>query len=602
MSDISGNCCLCLSKRELFQTNLLDRFLTDYRTVIYSESENDVICKFVPPVFVNNSDASPSDNFNHYWKIKALNILQQIFPTKEYIEIELLGVDLLSDLAIEQMDYKVRIHRSNRNDTWITEINSWFISRVYYLCRPSSWNEYVEKIEKIRTTSNTLILNAISLIDTFYKKQRWSKDYWDKVYTGMATLSSLISKDLLLPVSVVDKFCLYREDMQNDNFMENNKIVIAPLLYTKYKELKKEISNGYTSVENFFKNVPEVLLKRINHNSIEGINLNLGLLNLFESLKAISKMQHEFDKYFQNYRSLEAGFNNVEVENLNVMLNVWHHVIETPPKGLQIAYDAKQKYRKAIKLVETMHNTKAIKDITIVSNDCRLFLLKEFDVNNEMIIECDYIAKAIHAYFFENADQFSNEKWLVDTIGYEFVYIPLFNDVPISVGFSILSMHIFENRLSDAFFPAVIDKSIYEYLDIDYSIVEKCILLNATFGALKMLIHQYNEIATFISGDHCLYINGINNYAQSFADEMGKQVSNLAEQIDILNILSEVEDEVIFECITAILECINSMNNLFDFVEKLEPIAEFETLVQNASGALAILQSYIVKEYENSAR
>lgn len=217
-----------------------------------------------------------------------------------------------------------------------------------------------------------------------------------------------------------------------------------------------------------------------------------------------------------------------------------------------------------------------------------------------MILECDFIAKTIHECFFNNADQFSNEKWLIDTTGYEFVYIPLYNDIPVNVGFTILSLHVFGNRISDALFPTEIDKFIYEYLGIDYTIVEKCILLNTTFSALKLLTQQYNEIVAFNTGDHCLHINGINNYAQSFVDEMGKQVSNLAEQIGILNTLSEVDDEIAVECISAILECINRMNDLFDFVKKFEPIEEFETLVQNANGALAILQPYIVKE--NSAR
>lgn len=592
---------LLSSDYEKLKNSLLDRFLTDYRTIIYSESENDVVCKFVPPVFADKNQASTTENFNHYWKIKALNILQQIFPIKEYIEVELLGVDLLSDLAIEQMDYKVRIPKSNRNDTWITEINSWFISRVNYSCRPSSWNEYVEKIEEIRTISNTLISDAISLVDNFYKKQRWGKERWDKVYTEIKTLSSLISKDLFLPVSVVDKYCLYREDMQNDIYKEENKIVIAPLLYTKYKKLKKELSNSYSSVENFFKNFADVLLKRINHSSLEGINLNLGLFNLFESLKSISKMQLEFDNFFQNYRSLEVGFNDVEIENLNVMLNVWHHVIEEPPKGYPIAYDAKQKYRKAIKLVEGLYKIKVIKDIPILSIENRMFFLKEFNVNSsEMILECDYIAETIHEYFFKDANQFSNEKWLIDTKGYEFVYIPLYDDIPINIGFSISSLRVFENRISNALFPAAIDKSIYECLGIDYTIVEKCIFLNATFGTLKLLIHQYNEIAAYNTGAHSLHIDGINNYAQSFADEMGRQALNLSEQIGVLNFLCEINDESVIECIAAILECINKMNDLFDFVKKFEPIEEFETLVQNAIGALAILQPYIVKKGENS--
>ena len=313
-------------------------------------------------------------------------------------------------------------------------------------------------------------------------------------------------------------------------------------------------------------------------------------------------MQLEFDKLFRDYRSLEVEFDDVEVENLNVMLNVWHHVVEAPPKGYQIAYDAKQKYRKAVQLVNGLHNIKTIIDIPIVSRENRMFFLKEFDVNNsEMILECDFVAKTIHEYFFNNASQFSNEKWLIDTTGYEFVYIPLYNGIPINIGYSISSLRVFANRISDALFPAEIDKSIYEYYDIDYTIVKKCMLLNAIFGALKLLIHQYNEIAAFNTDDHCLYINGINNYAQSFADEMTRQASNLAEQIDILNALSGTNDTIVIECITAISECINKMNELFDFVTKLKPFEELETLIQSASGALAILQSYIVKVYENSA-
>jgi hypothetical protein len=153
---------------EKLKASLLERFLKENRTIIYSESENDVVCKFVPPIFTENKESPSSENFNQYWRIKTLNILQQIFPDKEYIEIELLGVDLLSDLAIQQLDYKLRIPKSNRNDAWITEINSWFVSRVYYSNRPSTWNEYVRNIEEIRTVSNALICGTISLLDSFY--------------------------------------------------------------------------------------------------------------------------------------------------------------------------------------------------------------------------------------------------------------------------------------------------------------------------------------------------------------------------------------------------------------------------------------------------
>lgn len=289
-------------------------------------------------------------------------------------------------------------------------------------------------------------------------------------------MTSLISKELLLPVSVVDKYCLYREDMQNNTFKKSNDILIAPLLYSKYKKLNKELSNGYSAVENFFNNFADVLLKRINRAPLDGINLNLGLLNLFESLKSISKMQSEFDCFFPNYRSIGNEFSHHELENINILLNVWHVVIEAPPYGYQIAYTAKQKYRKAAQSMKNLHNAEQIADISIVSLENKMFFLKEFDFNsNEIILECDFIAKTIHKDFFENADQFSSEKWLIDNTGYEFIYVPLINGNPMA-GFSISSLHVFGQRISDALFPAKIDKFVYEYLGIDYCLHQSILI------------------------------------------------------------------------------------------------------------------------------
>ena len=45
-----------------------------------------------------------------------LALLQQIYPQKEYIDIELLGVDLHGDLGIEPLDYKLHIHKENRRN------------------------------------------------------------------------------------------------------------------------------------------------------------------------------------------------------------------------------------------------------------------------------------------------------------------------------------------------------------------------------------------------------------------------------------------------------------------------------------------------------
>jgi hypothetical protein len=154
---------------------------------------------------------------------------------------------------------------------------------------------------------------------------------------------------------------------------------------------------------------------------------------------------------------------------------------------------------------------------------------------------------------------------------------------------------VFGQRISDALFPAEIDKFVYEYLGIDYTIAEKYILLIATFGAFKMLIHQYNEIAALNTGTHCLYIDGIKNYAQYFADGMGRHAEKLAEQIRILNAFSGTNDETIIEYTATISQCIEKLNGALESVKKFERIEEMESLLEKASIAIMLLQAYATK-------
>lgn len=582
---------------EYLKGNILDRLLTDYRTIIYSESANDIVCKFVPPVLFNNNELQ-QDNFNHYWKIKMLNILQQIFSDKEFIEVELLGVNLLSDFSIEPLDYKVRIPKENRIDTWITEINSWFISRTYYSYRPCSWDEYVKQTEEIRVASNAMIADIISLVDNLYKKQVWSKNRWDRVFDEKKALSVLVSKELLLPVSVVDKYCLYREDLKSDAYEAKNKTVVAPLLYVRYKKLKKELSSGYSSIENFFENFATVILRRIKNTSLEDMNLNLGLVNLFNALDSISKMQIEFDNLFHNYCELEEEFNKIELENLNIMLNLWHHIVSTPPKGYPIAYKAKQKYHEAIRNIESLNTIKSVKDIPVVENANHLFFLKNFDGTiSEVVSESDSIATLVHESLFKNAGQFSSEKWFVDLKGYKFIYIPLFDGVPINTGFSISSLHIFAGRISDAIFPAAIDKSVYEYLGLDIAVIEKFNLLLGVLGIINLLVRQYNDISALNTGDYCLYNNGINNYTQNFIDALGIQFTRLGSQLDDLSTLREASDESKNQCINIINDLIGKIGMLLERVENFKPFEESYVAVQNAMNDVLGLEIYNIKKH-----
>lgn len=105
-----------------------------------------------------------------------LDILKQLYPEKEYINIELIGVNLFQDLGIEALDYKLHIHKSKRPNAWVFELNGWIKIRIDYSLRPSSWQKYVDNVDEIRTNVNDLVVETIRLIDDVYRKGRYTQD------------------------------------------------------------------------------------------------------------------------------------------------------------------------------------------------------------------------------------------------------------------------------------------------------------------------------------------------------------------------------------------------------------------------------------------
>ena len=188
-----------------------------------------------------------------------LALLQQIYPQKEYIDIELLGVDLHSDLGIEPLDYKLHIPKENRRNNWIVDINAWVKTRIDYYNRPGSWKEYVERIDCIRTIANQLVIEIIGFIDFLYKKRRFNKDKWDRVIEKRRQFNAYTFGDNLLPISVVDPYCLYREDMSEDTTGEPQSPVVSVRYVDKYKKFRKSYSKAFQPLDNFFQQCEDVL-------------------------------------------------------------------------------------------------------------------------------------------------------------------------------------------------------------------------------------------------------------------------------------------------------------------------------------------------------
>ena len=152
-------------------------------------------------MITEKTDSDEIKSVNHYWRMKLLNILKQIYPDKEYIDIKLIGVDLLRDQGIKAMDQKLHIHKSNRPNAWVTELNGWVKIRIDYSMRPLTWQQYVAEIDKLRTNTCELISSTIQLIDDIYKKGRYTKARWENVEEGINIFSVHTFAENRLPLA-----------------------------------------------------------------------------------------------------------------------------------------------------------------------------------------------------------------------------------------------------------------------------------------------------------------------------------------------------------------------------------------------------------------
>lgn len=324
---------------------LVERLIHEMRVLNFSVTDDEVICKFIPPLLVEEETRDNIEYTNHYWCHKMMDILKQLYPEKEYIDIELVGVDFAHDLGIEALDYHMHISKSKRSNTWISDVNGWVKIRIDYNLRPSSWQEYVTKIDDLRTNTNMLIAEMIKFINKVYRKGRYTKQRGKRIYNQIDLFRKQICKENRLPYFAVDPYCLYSEG--NDKSPDAEYYPMRQLLSVKkYDNFRKCHNDLYRSLDNFydqFFDVFSVRLKRQDINTID--NPRIAMFNLYAASKNLVNFQKEYDLLFSEYSTLNGDFSKHELENAMTLVNVWRYMLDNQPKNHDIAYDAKQKYR-----------------------------------------------------------------------------------------------------------------------------------------------------------------------------------------------------------------------------------------------------------------
>lgn len=537
------------------------------QVLTFSVTSDEVSCKFIPPLSTETTIPENTKNTNQYWRIKMLDILKQLYPEKEYIDIELIGVDLLRDLGIEALDHKLHIHKSKRQNTWVSELNGWTKIRIDYSLRPSSWQEYVADIDEIRSNVNDLIVETVKLIDDVYRKGRYTQDRGKRVDDRLKVFREHTFAENRLPTFAVDPYCLYSEGNAKSPVAEY--FTMRQLLSVgKYEKFRKRLNDVYSSLDNFYNQFIEVLRVRINKQDISIVkNPRLAMFNLYSAAKAIVDFQKEYELLFSEYSSLNEDFAKQELENILTLVNVWRYVLDNQPKGCAIAYDSKQKYRKGTNyFCDTLSKAVTAVNGTLLKGNKHAYIIVDYNMEEDNTLENEYtrIVMTIRDVF-KNSILPSSDRWYLETQSLELAYVPVFSGVLSPAVYSIPFYKLLdteESQIAKPMYPCEIEPVLIEKMNATNSL-KLWIESMKKLGEMKLYIQRYQQILQVPVDDKCLYT--INTYTELLINQINALWNDLISVEDIVNELIEDADE-------QNSELLNVVQLFFDCYEEIETV------------------------------
>lgn len=586
---------------------LCSRIINDYCVIHLDTSNSDIKLYFTPPVFddhkVRESNSSEI-NFNFFWRKKMVDILNQIFPDKENIEVKLIGTDLLRDVGIGAYDKK------DRPDLWIMELIAWEQTRIEYLDRPESWTQYVMQINYIRKNSKKLIYFTIDYIDFIYKKKRHDNVRWSRVTEIAKEFKHAMNKEILLPKTAVDPYCLIREKMNSDLNTGNidilNKLGIASYsLETsihQYMNFERDFFGTYRKLEYFYDQIAETIIARLQGDRLEHIkNFRFALFNLFDAVKSLTRMQEEYEQLFKEYSTIETTFISEETEGMLTLLNMWSHVLNYPIKGVSIAYSAKEMYKKSNERIQRDFEVivERIKGRTVsVKGD--IYVVSEIEDLMDATIVDDY--EKIVLMFreaFESAITYNSYRWVLETKLLNLIYVPVYKDVPLLSGYRIplyQLLDVKEALVSKTLSPIGLPNDFFSYLDIDIVELEKWRLAASNLEHIRMLITQYNDVIEVAATSNKLCGEGIAKYLEIFSNQFSHILTEFMNNvIPSFKFLELSVDHEVVEMVEIIQNALNKIGDIYKSLPKLETVVGFEKNIDITIVCMIFLQSHIIR-------
>lgn len=581
-----------LEMYQLSVEEMINKMILEMNVLNFSIYEDEVVCKFIPPLENEVKLPEKVKYSNQYWRIKMLDILKQMYPQKEYIDIELIGVDILDDLGIEPVDYKLHIHKNNRHDAWVSEINGWIKIRIDYSLRPSSWEQYVAEIDQIRINVNELIQETIKLIDDIYKKGRYTKERWERVEKRLKLFRTHTFFENHLPISAVDPYCLYSEG--NVNIHVSEFFTMRQLLSVeKYKNFRKQLNEVYTSLDNFYSQFAEVLLVRVKNQDFAAIkNPRLAMYNLYSAAKALYFFQNEYASLFSKYSSLEKTFEHIEEESLLTLVNVWRHVLDAPLKGQAVAYSAKQRYRKGATIFrDLLSKVPFTIGGTILEAEHHAYIVLDYPMDEGNTLENEYTDLIVKLRnVFQSAMLPSSDRWYCEIQPVELAYIPIILGTYSPTAFSIPFYKLFDSDVSGiakTMLPCEIESEVKDKLFVGTEI-SIWITAMQRIQELKLYLKRFHEVIQTETNEKCLRVSEL------FVEKTKKQIQELWGQFVackklVVQLIAEADGQnlemldginTFLGCYEEIMDCINCRGNTEEIVKVIDRLLAAMLLLQ----------------------
>ena len=565
---------------------LTHKIISEMRVIFFDVSDERVTCKFIPPLDNSTTDENTKYD-NQYWRIKMLDILQQLYPDIDYIDIELVGVNLLDDLGIPVMDDKLHIHKSKRTINWITETNGWVRVRLEYSMRPNTWNQYVSQIDDIRKSIVRFSDTIIRLIDDIYRKGRYTKERWEAVKSNMEKLQKLTMPENYLPICAVDPYCLFSVISAKSPLLEL--VTKVQLLSAeKYKSFRKHYNNMCSSMNNYCDQFPTTLLVRVNKQDVGTIkDPKLAMFNLFEAAKALFYLQQEYDLLFSRYSSVDGAFEEHELESLLTLVNMWRYVLDCPPRGVAIAYDAKQRYRKGKNYFHSVLNKVPVDENTaLYMTSNHVYIKKTIDVFEDSI-EKKYTETVLQLRdAFKDAIPYSSDRWYLETQPLEMAFLPLFSGSFFPVAYSIPVYKLLDcekEKIAASMFPCEIEFEVtggteYNSEHIDWDTMYQ------SLATMRLHLKRFYQVLQVSKDNECT--SGMTAYISDLLSQIDILWRDYAANEEIINNVEIEENDINFQLFDLIKASFSYKSELMNIISEQRDPMEAISTIENLSAVI----------------